>query len=394
MSRDDDIAGRAIPIPVGQGLGRADSLNDQAASVGAFSLGGGSYLRSVEDVVTINYEGIELKYSKPVRRSTKKGLPSGDDAKREVQEQLAKGMLEFFKSKTCYDAMSGSSQVIIIDISLPLSVAFISALENKVPYGTLWDAQKSEYVGMMTVTDYIKVLLRTRISGESIVELQNSPISSWREKQAQEGEKVRSTLISARIDQSLLVALESLHQHKINRLPILSHTQEVLSTIGYDSMLKAVLQRLHELDDDKEWSELLSYSVGDLNIGAYGPKTPRCTLETRVYEVLSSLIDHDVHCLPIVDVSGRCLDVFTRNDVMHIEQGGTYDIELTLASAIANRPRHPVYCFNADEPLGDVMHHLGKCGVRTLIAVDTDDKVNGYLTTAHIFEWLLGKHTN
>ena len=340
----------------------------QAASVGAFSLGGGSYLRSVEDVVSINYEGIELKYSRPFKRATRKDLPTSETeaARAGVQTKLSTGMLDFFRSKTCYEAMSASSQVVVMDVSLPLSIAFVSALENKVPYGVLWDPSTSAYVGMLTVTDYINVLLRTRISGESIVELQNSPITVWRERQKAEGgvtsPRSQDGLISARVDQDLLTALELLREHKINRLPVISHTGEVLSTVGYSAMLSTILLRLCEMEDS-EWTELLGYSVGELGVGSYGTKTPKCTLENRVYEVLCTLVDNNVHCLPIVDASGKCLDVFTRNDVMHIEQGGTYDIELTLASAIANRPRHTVFCFSKQDSLGDVMSHFGKCGV-------------------------------
>ena len=339
------------------------SASTQAS--GAFSLGGGSYLRSIEDVVTINYEGIELKYSRPGRRP-KRDLPADAAAREQIQQTLTTGMMEFFRSKNCHDAMTTSTQVVVIDITLPLSVAFISALENQMPFGILWDPEVSKYVGIMTVTDYIHVLLRTRQSGESIVELQNKPIREWRTLnevcRREQGQRTTPGLVSARLDHDLLVALELLQTHKIKRLPILSHTGEVISTVGLSSMLRAVVQRLNEVESS-EWHDLLSYGVKDLGIGVYSATPPRCTLEKRVHEVLSTLIDHQVHCLPILDEAGRCLDVFTRNDVMHIEQGGTYDIELTLATAIANRPRHPVYCYSPDDTLCEVMKHMGTVGV-------------------------------
>eukprot|EP01059_Diplonema_ambulator_P032454 TRINITY_DN6363_c2_g1_i1.p1 TRINITY_DN6363_c2_g1~~TRINITY_DN6363_c2_g1_i1.p1 ORF type:complete len:308 (+),score=57.48 TRINITY_DN6363_c2_g1_i1:564-1487(+) len=305
-------------------------------------------------------------------------------------------MLRFFKTKTCYDAIANSVQVVVVDVNLPLRTAFVSALENKVPCGILWDPVTNTYPGMLTVTDYINILLKTRESDESIIELQNRSIRSWRDdeqlQRTTRGSASKKELISIRLDKDLEEVLRTLHGNKIKRLPVVSQAGEVMAIVTYTTMLNVVMQKLSNLEPDSDWVKLLSYGVKDLGIGVYGPHTPTCTLETKVHIVLSSLIIDRVHCLPIVDTRRRCLDVFTRSDVMFIEQNGTYDTELTLASAIATRPRHAVYTFSPDDTLCEVMRHLGSSGVHALVAVDADDRVFGSISVTDVFNWLLDNH--
>eukprot|EP01064_Diplonema_japonicum_P019784 TRINITY_DN2861_c0_g2_i2.p1 TRINITY_DN2861_c0_g2~~TRINITY_DN2861_c0_g2_i2.p1 ORF type:complete len:375 (+),score=80.46 TRINITY_DN2861_c0_g2_i2:82-1206(+) len=355
------MEGHTVPIAIG---GTENSLGVEQAS-GAFSLGGGSYLRSLElqETVNINYESIELKYAKPVRKE-RRTLGGAQEVKT-VKTKLAEEMLRFFKTKTCYDAMLSSTQIVIVDINLPLRTAFVSALENKVPCGILWDPMTNTHAGMMTVTDYITILLRTRESGESIIELQNRSIRLWRddERMQRDSRTNKKELIYIRLDKDLGEVLKALYTNRIKRIPVVSQAGEVISVLTYTTMLNVVLQKLHNLESDSDWMQLLSYGVKDLGIGCYDNNTPTCTLETKVHEVLSSLMQKKVHCLPIVDSQRRCLDVFTRSDVMFIEQDGTYDTELSLASAIATRPRHAVFAFSPDDTLCEVMRHLGSSGV-------------------------------
>ncbi|KAJ9465336.1 5prime-AMP-activated protein kinase subunit gamma [Diplonema papillatum] len=374
-------------VPIAIGGARTSSLQEPAS--GAFSLGGGSYLRSYEDKPRINYESIELKYARPAKREKKALDQSGEQSRDAVQKQLARAMFEYLKTKTCYDALPTSSQIVVIDANLPLKTGFIAALETKMPFGVLWDPEVKQYVGTMTVTDYIKVLLRTRTSGESIAELQDLSIKACRAcSWMQRGGLVPKELVSVRLDRDLLAALKVLKENHIRRLPVMSHTGEVTSAINYSSLLDVVLERLFDNNNPiaGAWLALLEHGVKDLGIGHYD-SSAHVTLETPVHQVLETLVAKKLHCLPIVDQTGRCLDVFTRNDTMTIEQGGTYDVELTLASAIATRPRIPVYCFSPDDTLLEVMKHLRK--MHTLIAVDENDRECGYITVPDIFEWLL-----
>ena len=345
----------SAPIAIG-GKG-ASGRGEMAATSGAFSLDGRSYLRSYEEQVSINYDSIELVYDKPEKKE-KREMTDGN--LEDIKKQLSEGIMGYFRTKTSYDSINTSTQVVVIDVHLPLRTAFISALENKVSFGVLWNSSTEEYVGIMTVTDYINILLRTRTSSESIVDLQNDNIDRWMEYSWVK--ERRKEFTSVRMDYEVYDALLLLQRNKISHVPIMSHAAEVVSVLTYPGILSLALNRLAEVSD-QEWLHLLDYSVKDLKIGSYNDDMTTVRLETPVYEILELLISEGIHCLPIVDHQRRCLDVFTRSDVMHIEQSGTYDIEISLASAIQNRPRHPVFCFSPDDTLSQVMKHINKCGV-------------------------------
>eukprot|EP01060_Flectonema_neradi_P031257 TRINITY_DN4695_c0_g1_i1.p1 TRINITY_DN4695_c0_g1~~TRINITY_DN4695_c0_g1_i1.p1 ORF type:complete len:387 (+),score=41.87 TRINITY_DN4695_c0_g1_i1:75-1235(+) len=370
----------SAPIAIG---GKGAGRSEMTGTSGAFSLDGRSYLRSYEEQVSINYESIDINYDRPEKQEKRE---LGDTKVEDVKAQLSEGIMGYFKTKTCYDSINTSTQVVVIDVNLPLRTAFISALENKVSFGVLWNSSTETYVGLMTVTDYINILLRTRTTSESIVDLQNNNIDRWMDYPWVK--ERRKEFASVRMDHEVYDAVLLLQKNKISHVPLMSHAAEVVSVLTYPGILSLALERLSEVND-KDWLSLLDYSVKDLSIGVYKENMITVRLETPVHEILQLLISEEVHCLPIVDHKNRCLDVFTRSDVMHIEQGGTYDIEISLASAIQNRPRHPVFCFSPDDPLAKVMSHINKCGVTTLIAVDEEDRVCGSLSVQDIFSWLL-----
>eukprot|EP01063_Lacrimia_lanifica_P002987 TRINITY_DN11613_c0_g1_i1.p2 TRINITY_DN11613_c0_g1~~TRINITY_DN11613_c0_g1_i1.p2 ORF type:complete len:432 (+),score=184.03 TRINITY_DN11613_c0_g1_i1:167-1462(+) len=408
--------GRASTDPVGmpQSMQGMHSRIDPAqASGAAFSLdiGGGSYMRAYE-VGGINYDLLKIMYNRPARQD-RPPRRLGDDRLTipDVQKQLKERLLHLFQNQTCYDSLPTSSRIVVIDVTLPLRTAFISALENKVPFGILWDPQQAAYIGMMTVSDYIRILLKheeTRPGADGGdaaggVDFHKCCIAKWREEakaeehassqKKHEGAKACRDFLSARVDQDLLSALSDLHKHRIKRLPVVTQTGEVVSVLSLSVILNIIMTKMEESHAVRDnFADLLGYSVRELGIGTYYAQNtawPKCQFESRVHDVLHTFMDYGVHCLPILDRKNRCIDVFTRNDVMFMENGGQYQLDITLATAVYNRPRHPVFCFSPDDTLYEVMRHLNACGVRTLIAVDESDKVIGQITLNDIFEWLL-----
>jgi len=77
-----------------------------------------------------------------------------------VVKGLLTPILDFLRSKKCYDFLPDSTQVVVLDLDLPLMHTFSVAHEHNVTFATLWDRRTSKYCGMMTVTDYINMLLQ------------------------------------------------------------------------------------------------------------------------------------------------------------------------------------------------------------------------------------------
>ena len=57
---------------------------------------------------------------------------------------------------SCYDIIQPNTKLVILDNSLTLKKALDSMMETGVRACPLWDNLKQEYVGMLTITDFIR----------------------------------------------------------------------------------------------------------------------------------------------------------------------------------------------------------------------------------------------
>ncbi|KAJ3355254.1 hypothetical protein HDU91_005687 [Kappamyces sp. JEL0680] len=60
---------------------------------------------------------------------------------------------------TCYDVLPASFKVIVFDHSLLLKKALSALLQHGVQSAPIWDSNQHKYVGMLTVTDFIRLIL-------------------------------------------------------------------------------------------------------------------------------------------------------------------------------------------------------------------------------------------
>ncbi len=62
------------------------------------------------------------------------------------------------KAHKCYDLIPTSSKLVIFDTELPVSKAFFALVYNGVRAAPLFDNKLQEFVGMLTITDFIQIL--------------------------------------------------------------------------------------------------------------------------------------------------------------------------------------------------------------------------------------------
>ena len=51
-----------------------------------------------------------------------------------------------------------SGKIVVLDTGLAVKAAFRALIENHIKSAPLWDSQIGDYVGMITVTDFIAIL--------------------------------------------------------------------------------------------------------------------------------------------------------------------------------------------------------------------------------------------
>eukprot|EP01013_Petalomonas_cantuscygni_P022174 TRINITY_DN4234_c0_g1_i2.p1 TRINITY_DN4234_c0_g1~~TRINITY_DN4234_c0_g1_i2.p1 ORF type:complete len:496 (-),score=65.76 TRINITY_DN4234_c0_g1_i2:25-1512(-) len=80
--------------------------------------------------------------------------PTQDDIANWVQP-----VLQFMAESSCYRFIPDSSRCVVLDLDLPITAAFAAAADNDVTFAALWDRDSQQLCGMLTVTDYARILL-------------------------------------------------------------------------------------------------------------------------------------------------------------------------------------------------------------------------------------------
>ncbi|XP_076341243.1 5'-AMP-activated protein kinase subunit gamma-2-like isoform X4 [Tachypleus tridentatus] len=65
---------------------------------------------------------------------------------------------KFFQHFCCYDVIPISAKLVVFDTQLPVKKAFFALVQNGVRAAPLWDSSRQEFVGMLTITDFIHIL--------------------------------------------------------------------------------------------------------------------------------------------------------------------------------------------------------------------------------------------
>lgn len=66
----------------------------------------------------------------------------------------------FMKAHKCYDLIPTSSKLVVFDTHLPVRKAFYALVYNGVRAAPLWDTDNQRFTGMLTITDFIKILCK------------------------------------------------------------------------------------------------------------------------------------------------------------------------------------------------------------------------------------------
>lgn len=148
--------------------------------------------------------------------------------------------------------------MVVFDTQLLVKKAFYALVYNGVRAAPLWDSQKQQFVGMLTITDFIKILrMYYKSPNASMEQLEEHKLDTWRSKHTiREKEIVPLTiyiffyilgvlhnevmpLVSIGPDASLYDAIKILIHNRIHRLPVIDPaTGNVLYILTHKRILR------------------------------------------------------------------------------------------------------------------------------------------------------------
>ena len=91
--------------------------------------------------------------------------------------------VKFFRFHKCYDLIPTSAKLVVFDTQLLVKKAFFALVYNGVRAAPLWDSKKQRFVGMLTITDFIRILQMYYKSAKvEMEELEEHQLETWRSK--------------------------------------------------------------------------------------------------------------------------------------------------------------------------------------------------------------------
>lgn len=103
----------------------------------------------------------------------------------QTEEDESQIFVKFFRFHKCYDLVPTSAKLVVFDTQLLVKKAFYALVYNGVRAAPLWDSEQQKFVGMLTITDFIKILKMYYTSPNcSMDQLEEHKLVTWRSKLA------------------------------------------------------------------------------------------------------------------------------------------------------------------------------------------------------------------
>nr|XP_014338266.1 PREDICTED: 5'-AMP-activated protein kinase subunit gamma-2 [Bos mutus] len=304
----------------------------------------------------------------------------------ETEDSESGVYMRFMRSHKCYDIVPTSSKLVVFDTTLQVKKAFFALVANGVRAAPLWESKKQSFVGMLTITDFINILHRYYKSPMvQIYELEEHKIETWRELYLQETFK---PLVNISPDASLFDAVHSLIKNKIHRLPVID---PISGNALYILTHKRILKFLQLFMSDMPKPAFMKQNLDALGIGTYHniafihPDTP-------IIKALNVFVERRVSALPVVDESGKVVDIYSKFDVINLAAEKTYNnLDITVTQALQHRSQYfegVVKCSKL-EILETIVDRIVRAEVHRLVVVNEADSIVGIISLSDILQALI-----
>lgn len=335
---------------------------------------------------------------------------------------------DFLKVHTAYDLLPESGKVVVVDVGLTVNNAFQALQENAITSAPLWDSQRQEYVGMLTVTDFVEIILdfHGRFTREEFARaMENTTLREWRKQRREKlllqqqqyaaataaaaaaaaagpgapavavgppPPPARPPLIFVHPEASLFDAARVLLQHRIHRGPVLdTNSNTVLHIITHARILRFLVSKW------RRDQPILNRTLAELSIGTC-KDIISVNPSVKVIDAMRLIAQKRISAVPVVSDAGEVVGVFSMSDVRHLSVEELYDnVNATVDEALSRRPvaenerdpeaRRTVHRCKRSDTLKTVFGRLATFNVHRLIVVDDADKLAGIVSVNDILRF-------
>eukprot|EP00565_Helicotheca_tamesis_P006979 CAMPEP_0185730878 /NCGR_PEP_ID=MMETSP1171-20130828/11248_1 /TAXON_ID=374046 /ORGANISM="Helicotheca tamensis, Strain CCMP826" /LENGTH=390 /DNA_ID=CAMNT_0028400021 /DNA_START=87 /DNA_END=1259 /DNA_ORIENTATION=+ len=340
---------------------------------------------------------------------------------REVVRSTGRGAIsQFLDSHTCFSVLRASGKVVVFDTRIPIQLAFYALVEHDMQAAPLWDPAACQFVGLLTVTDFIDILRYYRRTNADVSTLATRSIADIlsdtnilssvlvrhipRRGGAAGGSPNQPptaaishhrTFLSADANTTLKHACRLLHRHSLDFLPvILPDDMRVLATITYTTILE------HLVTNFREQRRLFDDTVYDLGIGTYHDNVVTVTSSQTLADVLHTMHINGLSAVPVVDEkTKKILGVYSRSDITFLAtasdaEDAVANLDLSLDVLMSQRRTDvttpdALHTCTVGHTLQSIFEYFAQWKFNRLIVVDDEERVVGVVSARDLVAYFL-----
>lgn len=294
---------------------------------------------------------------------------------------------KFMHAYHCYDLIPTSSKIVVLDTRLNVKKAFLALIYNGVRAAPLWNAADQKYVGMLTITDFIRILHQYyKQPGANMTELEQHKISTWREVL----QEYTRPMVYICPEASLFEAIQKLYQNRVHRLPVIDkNSGDALFIVTHKRILRFLFLYLYELPEP----DFMHKTLEELNLGTF-ENLAMATADMSVIDAINIFVERRVSALPVVNSENKVIDIYAKFDVINVAAEKAYnDLSITIAQSMINRREtfEGVQMCKKTETLKVVMERIAKAEVHRLVVVNESGQLEGIVSLSDILHFLILK---
>ncbi|XP_021369705.1 5'-AMP-activated protein kinase subunit gamma-2-like isoform X1 [Mizuhopecten yessoensis] len=305
----------------------------------------------------------------------------------DLDENEDQVFVKFMRAHKCYDLIPTSAKLVIFDTLLNVKKAFFALVYNGVRAAPLWDNVKQDYVGMLTITDFINILHKYYKSPEARMdELEEHKIETWRE----ELKDKQKPFVYIDPDASLFDAIKTLIDKHVHRLPVIDRPSgNAIYILTHKRILRFLYLYINELPKPSYMQKTLK----ELSIGTYN-NVITATTDTPLFKALNMFVEHRISALPVLDANKRVVNIYAKFDVINLAAEKSYNnLDITVEQALQHREQENwfegvVTCQETDS-LDSVLEKIVRAEIHRLVITDNDMHVVGMVSLSDILTFLV-----
>ncbi|KAK7879548.1 hypothetical protein WMY93_033738 [Mugilogobius chulae] len=270
---------------------------------------------------------IKRQTTPPPQRVSKviKGFNCGRTGSKPGLNGLSRHLHEVYEVTKCYEHRPTSSKLVVFDTTL--RKAFFALVANGVRAAPLWE-RRNRVLSDVDITDFINILNRYYNLQWSVDQIDIS-FSSF------------SPVVSPVFSPALVLVFEAVHsliKHKIHRLPVID---PISGNALYILTHKRILKFLQLFVCEMAMPAFMKQSLEELGVGTYS-NIAYIHPDTPLYTALSLFTHRRVSALPVVDYSGKVVDIYSKFDVIgNLAAEKTYNnLDVTVTQALKHRSQY------------------------------------------------------